>query len=41
MVLARLKRASAAERWSLDGDIRWEIRVSKAAGSGPRMAASC
>lgn len=31
---------SAWERCSLEVDMRWEIRVSKGAGSGPRIAAS-
>ena len=37
--LHKLKRDSACERCSLDDVIRWEIRVSKGVGSGPRMEA--
>lgn len=38
--LHRLKRSSALERVSLEEDMRWEIRVSKGARSGPRMIAN-
>lgn len=39
--LQRLKTSSACDRCSFDVDIRWEIRVSNGAGSGPSIAANC